>query len=76
MVDPENDDAHHAYESNAVRNDPNVSVGAAQEVGDGNFRRVSSSSDLDVQSLLDQITTVVGENMFVKRDLAEKDKQI
>ena len=63
MVEPVDDDAHDAYVLYAVRGDPSVSVGVTTEVVDGNVRRDSSFSGLDVQSLLGRITPFAGENV-------------
>ena len=72
MAEPEDDYAYDAYDSYAVSDDPSVSVVVVPQVGDGNVHRGSSSSDLDVQLLLDRITSLADENMSLKRDLAEK----
>ena len=76
MVEPGKDDVHDAYESYTVSDDPSVSVGVAPEVGEGNVCRGSSSSGLDVEPLRDRITALAGENVPLKRDVAEKDKRI
>ena len=49
MVEPADDDAHNAYESYAVSDDPSVFVGVDPEVDDSNVLHGSSSSGLDVQ---------------------------
>ena len=53
-----------------------VSICVATEVDDLIIRPGSSSSCLDVQPLLDHITSLARENMSLKRDVTEKDQRI
>ena len=76
MIEPADDDAHNAYESYEVSDDPDVSVNVATEVDDGHVRRGSSSGSLDVQPLLDRIIALAGVNVPLRRDLDEKDKHV
>ena len=52
---------------------PGVTV--RKESGDA-APRASSSGGLDLQPLLDRITSLAGENVALKRDVADKDKRI
>ena len=53
-----------------------MSVGVVPEVSDGIVRRGLSPSGISVQPLLDRTTSLAGEKMSSKRNVAEKDKRI
>ena len=70
------DDAHEAYDSYAVTDEPSLpGVTVREESGDV-APRASLSGGLDLQPLLDRITSLAGENVALKRDAADKDKRI
>ena len=70
------DDAHDAYNFNNATEEPTVpGITATEERGDVALR-ASSSGSLDLQNLMDRITSLTGENVALKRDASDKDKRI
>ena len=65
-ADPGENDLHEASDSYATSDEPSVSAGTAPEVDDDAARCGSTSSNLDVQPLLDRVTSHTGEKTSLK----------